>query len=89
MHAYKREKADYFSSKMGDYVHCYSDYVHHILNNSPSKKVFTFSKAPRFPSPQPEESPEDVLECPRYRRENKRITSKERAKIVKERIERA
>lgn len=31
--------------------HCYSNYVNHILNTSPSKLAYTFSKQERFSSP--------------------------------------
>lgn len=31
------------------YTHAYSEYVHHILNKSPSKTTYSFSKSERFP----------------------------------------
>lgn len=34
---------------MNNYSHSYSEYVNHILNKSPSKTTYSFSKAPRFP----------------------------------------
>lgn len=34
---------------MNNYTHPYSDYVNHILNKSPSKTAYSFSKAERFP----------------------------------------
>lgn len=34
---------------MNNYTHPYSDYVNHILNKSPSKTTYSFSKAERFP----------------------------------------
>lgn len=31
------------------YTHAYSDYVNHILNKSPSKTAYSFTKSSRFP----------------------------------------
>lgn len=33
------------------YTHAYSDYVNHILNRSPSKAAYSFTKSSRFPEP--------------------------------------
>ena len=32
------------------YQHTYSSYVNHVLNRSPSKTTYSFSKAERFPN---------------------------------------
>lgn len=34
---------------MNNYTHSYSEYANHILNKSPSKTAYSFSKAERFP----------------------------------------
>jgi hypothetical protein len=33
------------------YTHAYSDYVNHILNKSPSKAAYSFTRSSRFPEP--------------------------------------
>ena len=33
------------------YTHPYSDYVNHILNRSPSKAAYSFTRSSRFPEP--------------------------------------
>jgi hypothetical protein len=33
---------------MSNYNHSYSGYIHHILNNSPSKKSYSFGRSERF-----------------------------------------
>ena len=42
---------------MSQYQHTFSHYVNHILNKSPSKNTFSFSKADRFPKDKIEQPP--------------------------------
>lgn len=40
---------------MNEFQHCYSKYIGHILNKSPSKTTYSFAKAERFPAQKAEE----------------------------------
>lgn len=42
---------------MSQYQHSYSNYVNHILNRSPSKTAYSFSKTERFPRDKPQDPP--------------------------------
>ena len=72
---------------MGEYVHAYSDYVRHILNKSPSKVTYSFSKSERFPIPQAE--PPLNLPCEQYGRRKQWTNSpKKRRKTPQKQLKR-
>lgn len=45
------------------YQHSYNNYLGHVLNKSPSKTAYSFSRAERFPTQPTELSPTDLELC--------------------------